>query len=156
MDDTLNLFEDDDEGVSSVGSVENITHTYEDGYKDGIKDFADQCEKYTDCTDCPINAMLGDGITCAQFRSKFPDRASSMIKQMKASGHTYFEEFLLRMPDFQGTVENLAYLNLCRKAIFESYYNCTRVSANMTDDQRTQVCLKCWQEQYSGDKTEEE
>lgn len=155
MDNGINLFEDDeDTDTGSGGTVNNITKTYMDGYKDALVDYAEQCSKHTACSDCPMYAMLGGSgdiggaVSCRDFLMKFPERAASIIKQMKGEGHTFFDEYLLRFPDYQGSVEDLAALDYCRDAIFYSKYDCSKTSKMMTDEEKAKVCAHCWLEQY--------
>ena len=106
---------------------------------DILKTYGEVCS-IRDCSTCLIGAERGD-LSCPEFLSKFPDRASVLINQMANQKATYYNEFCKRFPKCNIGVEVLAEC-ICRKAAFEGYLDC-----------QDGDCVACWKEEFAGDVT---
>lgn len=118
--------------------------SYQQGLIDGVKLWGSGCGKQTGCDVCPIGVIREADMSCQEFARQFPEKFVSMLTDMESEKYTYANEYNLRMPNTNLTVEQMVDLGMCRKMIFEGYTDCEE-----TD------CESCWNEQYIGDITEE-
>lgn len=120
--------------------------SYQQGMIDGLHLWGETCGRQGVCENCPIGSIRGTNVTCQDFARQFPAKMLSILKEMNEGQITFYEEFCLRFPNTNLSVEDLATVS-CRKLMFEGYVDCP-----YTED--SDKCLACWNEQYNGDVTE--
>lgn len=117
------------------------SNSYQQGRIDGIKLWGEACAKEGSCERCPIGIIRGTGITCQEFARKYPAKMISLLQEMNNNRISFYEEFCIRFPNSNITVEELADC-ACRKVVFEGYLSC-----------KGGDCVECWQEDFTGDIT---
>lgn len=122
--------------------------TYQQGVIDGIALWGRTCGSQGNCDVCPIGSIRGTGVTCQDFAKQFPAKMASILKEMDEGQLTYYEEFCMRFPSCQLTVDTLA-LTTCRKTAFEGKVDCDKMDVEG-------ACRACWMEQYVADVSEGE
>lgn len=117
-----------------------MNDTYSKGLIDGIRLWGEACGRQASCDTCQLGLLRGCDMTCQEFASKFPEKMLSLLKEMNSGVISYYDEYALRFPSSQLTVEELA-ICTCRRAIFEGYLDC-----DSGDD--TGACVECWLKPY--------
>lgn len=116
--------------------------SYNQGGIDAIKTWAEACGRQQDCSVCPIGVIRGVDLSCQEFASKYPKKYLSLLREMNQEEYTYLDEYRIRFPHINLSLEEMIELGMCRKIIFEGYGACEESN-----------CEECWQEQYAGDVT---
>jgi len=120
-----------------------VSKTYEQGLIDMSKAYGRACGSCDSCEQCNVGIVKGEGISCPEFAQKFPKKFVSLILDQTSDGISYYQEYLIRFPRVELSVDELVSLGMCRKAIFDGNAECNRPSSD---------CKGCWLEKY----TEEE
>lgn len=97
------------------------------------------CGKQANCESCPIASVRETGLTCQDFAKNYPAKMLSLLLELDRGELTYFQEYCLRFPDCNLSVEDLSECT-CRKAVFEGKLGC-----------ESGDCVACWNSRYFGD-----
>ena len=123
---------------------EELKHeTYMQGMLDGLTYVSQFCANHL-CEQCPINILSGD-MECSQWMAQNPKRALSIVTD-EGIGHTYFEEFSIRNPECEYSVEEIAKYN-CAGMIFDNTKQCPMEVDDETGP-TTEQCIECWKRKY--------
>lgn len=120
-----------------------MAETYNQGQVDAIEMWGRVCGSKSDCDDCAIKVLRGEELSCQEFASQFPKKFLSLLSEMYNDRYTYYDEYITRFPACNMSIEDLSKC-ACRKALFEGYTDCDKTN-----------CTECWNEEYTGDVTEE-
>ena len=124
-----------------------MAKTYEQGMIDAIQKYGKVCDKYIKrkCDGCPLEYASRGTTGCIQLAKESPEKFLSELKQADNS-HTYSDEFRFRYPASGLSTEELVTLGMCRKIIFDGYFECE----NYGNENGTEECVLCWEQLYKG------
>lgn len=113
------------------------SESYMQGLQDGVTLVASVCHTHN-CEDCKLSQASGE-LSCMDFVANHPSEATSILLDMEQGGHSYYDEYCVRFPESEVSVEDLA-ATVCRKVIFEGDFTCP------IEDENT--CIECWKSDY--------
>lgn len=118
--------------------------TYTEGLEAGVELFGAFCSEH-DCESCPLALLAGDE-DCMEYAANHPAKVTSIIMD-EDMGHTNFEEFLIRNPNYKLDLEETAEY-MCQNVILHSDTSCPKCPNG--EKPSTEQCIECWNERFTG------
>lgn len=120
-----------------------MKQTFMQGMVTGIQMQADYCATHDCDTECEVKRLAGEE-SCADYILKHANAAASIFYSAANKGHSYYEEFKLRFPESEESLEDVS-STCCCATMFGRVCPYEDSADDVTDEQ----CQKCWQEKYA-------